>query len=113
MNSAVQSFQIGDKVHYAIGSDVFPGVVSKVTPKTVTIRRSQSTLHPDWKPEIDIGGFAGHCVNQHSQQWEFSDDPDGREVKFTYRIKSQKFIAVGSKTEVLYEGWRRFHDYNF
>jgi hypothetical protein len=109
----MNQFQVNDRVHYAVGSDVFPGVVSKVTPKTVTIRRSQSTLHPDWKPEIDIGGFAGHCTNQHSQQWEFSDDPNGREVKFTYRTKSQKFIVVGCKTSVLYEGWRRFHDYNF
>lgn len=109
----MNKFQVNDRVHYAVGSDVFPGVVSKVTPKTVTIRRSQSTLHPDWKPEIDIGGFAGHCVNQHSQQWEFSDDLNGQEVKFTYRTKSQKFIVVRCKTSVLYEGWRKFHDYNF
>jgi len=109
-------FQIGDKVHYSIGSDVFPGVVSKVTPKTVIVRESQATLHPDWKPEFHIGGFAAHCSNQHDQQWEFSDDPNGRLWKFTYRQKSQKFLMVGSQTKDasdLCGGWRKFHDYNF
>lgn len=106
-------FNVGDRVHYSIGSDVYPGVVVKVTPKTVTIRDSQATLHPDWKPEFIVGGFAGHCVNQHSQQWEFSDDLNGKMSKFTYRKKSQKFIMTGTQSSILNGGWRRFYDYNF
>jgi hypothetical protein len=108
-----ETFQIGDRVNYSIGSDVFPGVVSKVTPKTVMIRESQATLHPDWKPEFDVGGFAAHCSNQHSQHWEFSDDPNGIVRKFTYRQAPRKFMMVGSNTSVLRGGWRKFHDYNF
>jgi hypothetical protein len=109
----MNQFNVGDKVHYSIGSDVFPGVVSKVTSKTVTVRESQATLHPDWNPEFDVGGFAAHCTNQHDQRWEYSDDPNGRLNKFTYRSKSEKFMMVGCNTSVLYGGWRKFHDYNF
>ena len=113
MFEMTDTFLVNDRVHYSIGSDVFPGVVIKVTPKTVTIRDSQATLHPDWKPEIEPGGFAGHCSNQHSQQWEFSDNVNGIVRKFTYRKNPQKFIMVGSQSSVLHGGWVKFHDYNF
>jgi hypothetical protein len=79
------------------------------TAKTVTLANVYSQLDPDWKPEIHVGGFAGHCSNQNTQTWKFMfiNEDYKRTIRLTkkgWRYKGTKFVENVA---------REFCDYNF
>ena len=84
-------------------------VVRIVSEKCLEIRAMDAKLDPAWKPEWHVGGFAGHCSNQHEQKWNLTSNPENptkliRLTKKGWSLKSSRYdIGVA----------RKFHDYNF
>lgn len=74
--------------------------------------RDTATLLPGWKPEIIPGGFAGYCTNQYSQEYTYTSNPDGREIRFTFG-KDGKWKCKKHYGEVTLGVRRAFRDYNF
>ena len=131
MRSEAPILEVGDGMSILGYSDVYPYEVIEVSKsgKKVKMRAMKSTLSPDWKPEVIVGGFAGHTVNNHSQKWIIDSDEDGSILEISHRTikcnphhnngvsKLSKWMPVGEKARVgqmvVGEGARRFHDYNF
>ena len=93
-------------------SDVYPyEIVRRVSDKTIEIRAMDAALDPEWKPEFIPGGFCAHCVNQHSQRWVYSSNPNNplRRIRLTKR----GWRGVGGAKFRLGSAPRKFHDYNF
>ena len=106
-----ETAKVGEGATILKWSDRTACTIIKVTPKTVWVQEDKSTLDPEWKPEWLVGGFAGHCVNQASQQWIYERDPDGQVHKFRW---SEKYQMFGKPNEYrLIEGRHHFYDYNF
>jgi len=110
--------QVGDKIHVCFFSDVVPGTVIKRTAKRCHIRYDSATKHPDWSPDITPGGYAGHCVNQDSQKWIITENPDGRVSQFFLHKSGQWRMSFAGSNESgrsarLGPGWRNKYDYNF
>ena len=106
------TFNVGDRVHYRIGSDVRPGTVIKATKTRVHVRSDAARLV---KPcsEMSPGGFAAHFSND--AEWECFEDPDGGIRKFGLR-KCGAYIMCGCThkgASELCSGWHYFYDYNF
>lgn len=82
--------------------DTVGKVVGTKGKATLVIQRVNMVLDPNWKPEFITGGFAGHCVNQHSQKWlSFLIDD-----YFEYRIKKNDRVKFEDEPH-------HFYDYNF
>ena len=107
--SWIDELEVGDHAHVCLWTDVEPVTVIKRTPKSITVRYDKATLSPDWKPEFVIGGFAGHCTNQDTQEWIIEEDKNGSTGVFRRR-KNGWYDASDCR---LYPGWRKFYDYNF
>lgn len=107
--SWIDELEVGDHAHVCLWTDVEPVTVIKRTPKTITVRYDKATLSPDWKPEWVVGGFAGHCTNQDSQDWIIEEDTNGTTGTFRRR-KTGWYDKSDCR---LYPGWRKFYDYNF
>ncbi len=94
-------------------SDVKPcEIIRHVSAKTIEIRDMRSERDPTWKPEIIPGGFAGHCVNQHTQRWNITSDPEGRVTRIRLNNRGVWKDSHGRKYQ-LSDTPRRFYDYNF
>jgi hypothetical protein len=110
--------QVGNRVHVCFYSDVRPATVIKRTAKRCHIRYDSVAKHPDWSPDITPGGFAGHCVNQDSQRWIITEDPDGRVSQFFLHKSGQWRMSFAGSNESgrsarLGPGWANKYDYNF
>lgn len=117
MGYVTESVKVGDKVSFAIGSDVFPAVVISRTAKRLVVQEMKATLlnapnsgEPD-ALHTDIGGFCAHVSGV--QRWDIQPDDDGRLVKFSWRERKSRWMMIGSTSSSLYEGARRFYDFNF
>lgn len=99
-------------------SEVYPfEIVRIISETTVEIRRMRTEKDPEWKPEISVGGFAGHCSNQHKQTWLYFSDESApvirmRKVKPSYRNGFRNWKSAYGyhklDTKPVY-----FYDYNF
>ena len=127
------TFAVGDRVHFDIGSDVYPGTVVKTTATTVTVRRDTYHVDPTWKPEWIPGGFAGHVTNNREQRQIVEEDLDGEQWTFTKKMPPKRIRDFHQYTPrqleqrtrytlrgtdwrtgpMLRHGWRAFRDYNF
>ena len=110
--------QVGDKVHACFYSDAQPGTVVKRTAKRCRVRYDNVDKDPSWEPEISPGGFSGHCVNQESQRWVITDNPDGVIHQFFLHKSGQwRMSAAGSNesgvSARLGPGWAYRRDFNF
>jgi hypothetical protein len=93
-------------------SDVDPfEVVREVSSKIIEVRAMSAVLDSNWRPEIHVGGFAGHCSNQGSQKWIITSQPDAAVIRLHLR-KDGRWYNQGSKFR-REEKPRKFHDYNF
>lgn len=82
------------------------------TAKTITIQRDKATLKKDFKPEIIVGGFAGHCVNQNDQEYDYERNPKGETMVIRWSEKNQRWGTPKGYTRVSL-GRHEFYDYNF
>jgi hypothetical protein len=90
-------------------SQSYPWVEVKRTAKTVTLAKVNVEKDPDWKPEIQPGGFCGHCSNQHAQTWLFGDI----DLNQTKTIRKTKLGWSHSGVKFIEDRAREFYDYNF
>ena len=125
------TFEVGDRVHFSIGTDILPGTVVKVSRSHITVREDKSEADPSFIPEFIPGGFAGHVVNNHNQKRIIEEDLDGVLLSFTRRLppkhireyhgipdgRGWRYVGTGLGTwqrgAMLLKGWRAFYAYNF
>ena len=65
-------------------------------------------IHPDFKPDITPGGFAGHCNNSDEQKWIYEIDPNGYIQKIRWSKKGQGHGYFKVEDSPYY-----YYDYNF
>ena len=97
-------------------SQQYPWVVVKRTAKTVTLAKVVVKADPEWKPNFVLGGFIGHCDNQHQQTWLFDHIDESRTVTIR-QVKSRycgEDMMWGHQGVKFYEDRAvEFYDYNF
>lgn len=137
MNKSTTTFEgtdtytVGDKVNYSLGTDVFPATVVEVGPRKVVVQRDTFHVDPTWKPEFLPGGFHGHTANNREQRQIVERDTDGELITFTLKFPPKKVRDhnnIGKNERGVYtlqsplsgyrgprlrHGWKAFHDYNF
>lgn len=93
-------------------SDVEPfEVVRRISDKTVEIRAMDAELDPTWKPEFVPGGFCGTVINQSTQRWNITSNPNNEPRRI--RLGKKGWRDSGGNQYLLSEQPRKFHDYNF
>lgn len=102
---------VGERAHVKHYTDVSPCTVIKRTKTTITVRYDKAELDPNWKPEMIVGGFSAHCVNNDDQNWIISEDENGRTDTFRWHKRTNRFENTSG--EALYPGWMKKYDYNF
>ena len=107
LNSEVK---VGDGITISLYSDAHAYTIIKRTAKTITIQRDKATLKEGWKPEIITGGFAGHCVNNNEQEYDYERNEKGETKVLHWSEKQGNWI---SKVGHVRLGRHEFYDYNF
>lgn len=103
--------KVGDGATICLWSDNHACTIIKKTKTTITVQRDKATLDPNFKPEFIIGGFAGHCTNQHEQTYTYERDENGSIETFHW---SKKYNSYGIPSNPrLIKGRHEFYDYNF
>lgn len=92
-------------------TDIIPYEVVKYTKKTITIRELAVERDPNWKPEIIVGGFAGHCINQDEQKWIYKTDEHMPLIR-AYLHKDGCYYNRGDRYR-LSDKPVYYYDYNF
>ena len=93
-------------------SDVRPfEVIRTISEKTIEVRVMSSEKDPTWKPEWHVGGFAGHCSNQHEQKWFITSDETAPVIRI--RLGKNGWKDKGGHRYQLADEPVRFYDYNF
>ena len=121
------TFQVGDRVHYSLGTDARPGTVVHVTPTQVVVREDSATFHqPDGS--FFAGGFLGH-FDLTQQEATITEDPSGLLVTFNRKFPPKaireyhgipagtraRYVAYGGPWRTgarLVHGWAARYDYN-
>jgi hypothetical protein len=94
-------------------SDVFPfEVVREVSPKCVEVRPMDYQMDPAFEPQIVLGGFLGHCVNNNEQRYFYAPRPDQASVYVRLRKDGRWYDRDGQRYVPADEP-RRFYDFNF
>jgi hypothetical protein len=94
-------------------SEAYPYEVVEIkTPRKVMIRKMNSVLDKNFKPEVIPGGFVGHCVNNDEQKWNYSSNENA--VSFSIRLnkKGEWKDVYGNKYGMDENPFRKY-DYNF
>lgn len=105
-NYTVSQDMIGKYVNHYGYTDIYPiGRIIGVKGKTTLIIQSIEATEQTTKMEFIPGGFAGHCVNQHQQKWEFKE----RDSIVTLRYNKTNF----SRQYAIEDEPRKYYDYNF
>ena len=98
--------------HYGY-SDVNPyEVVKVISDKTIEVREMDADRDDTVKLEWVAGGFAGHCVNQHSQKWIIKSNPNNPVIRIRLSKKKGWVNKHGQKFG-LSDKPVKFYDYNF
>lgn len=104
---------VGDGVTLCLYSDRHAYTVIAKTAKTITIQRDKATLDPNFKPQWEVGGFAGHCTNQDEQKWTYERNPNGEIKKCYWSERLGRYTTGGDQSIRISPGRREFYDYNF
>ncbi len=107
---AMLDLQVGDGITVNLWTDRHAYTVIRRTPKTITVQRDKTTLNPEFKPDIIVGGFAGHCTNQNEQTYTYEPDTNGSKLTLRFSEKQCAFTYLGNAISL---GRHEFFDYNF
>jgi hypothetical protein len=121
---AISALQPGDGITVSVWTEADAYTIVRVTPTRITARMDAAKLSEGWKPEFIVGGFAGHCVNQSEQTYDYQPDPNGALVTVTLRRwkdeegnerRAWKQAGTGTRERggSVRAGRHKFHDYNF
>ena len=95
---------IGKFLNLHLYTDINPiGKIVGIKSKTVLLIQPIKETKNNAKMEFISGGFAGHCVNQHDQDWGFEEYGDVREHKMYATDRSVRI----SDNPIMY------YDFNF
>ena len=98
--------------HYGY-SDVNPYEVDKaISDKTIEVREMDAERDTSWTPVWHVGGFAGHCSNQHDQKWHITRNEQNPVVRIRLSKSGVWKDKHGRKFD-LSDKPVRFYDYNF
>ena len=98
--------------HYGY-SDVNPfEIIKTISDKTIEIRAMDCEKDPTWKPEWHVGGYCGHCSNQHEQKWFITSNEQNQVIRIRLNKNGVWKDKHGSKF-YLSDKPVRFYDYNF
>jgi hypothetical protein len=98
---------IGKYINRSLWSDVNPvGKIIAIKSKTKVIIQPVEAGENLVKMEYIPGGFAGHCVNQREQKYEFSEFGEPFEASLSNTSMRQQFWYIS-------EAPRKYYDYNF
>ena len=93
-------------------TDVTPyEVVKVISDKTIEVREMDSVEDRSVKLEWEVGGFAGHCVNQRDQKWFITSNPENRIIRI--RLGKKGWKDKHGRKFGLSDKPVRFYDYNF
>lgn len=106
-----ESYVVGDGATVNYWTDAHAYTIIGKTAKTLTLQRDKATLSPDFQPEWVSGGFAGHCVNQNEQTYDYERDTNGMVVKAYWSDRKCGYYV--DKTLRVSHGRHEFYDYNF
>lgn len=107
LNSEVK---VGDGITIILYSDAHAYTIIKRTATTITIQRDKATLKEGFKPEIIPMGFAGRCMNNYEQDYDYERDEDGSTKVLHWSEKYGNWITKGGSVSL---GRHEFYDYNF
>jgi len=96
---------IGKYLNQYLWTDINPiGKVIGSRGKSIVIVQKVVADKQKTKLEWVVGGFAGHCVNQHAQKWEYELTDEIFEIRL-----SKKFL----KRVGISDFPHKYYDYNF
>lgn len=85
-------------------SDIDPvGKIVGIKSKTIVLVQPVEAGDNKTKMEWVVGGFAGHCVNQYAQSYDFT------EVGEVFELR----MSVGNKSLIISDNPIKYYDYNF
>ena len=95
-------------------TDVSPNeVVKTISPICVEIRQMRATLSPEWKPDMRVGGFSAHTVNNDSQTYTYQSLPEQMTMRIRWsKAKHNWYDSHGNKY-IMADAPRKFYGYNF
>ena len=102
---------VGKFANLVMWSDVEPFEIVKETAKTITIRAMKAEKDPSFKPDISIGGFAGHCNNNRKQEWIITPDETAPQIKAYLRKDGHYHSKLGRHK--ITDTPIKFYDHNF
>ena len=98
---------IGKYLNQVLWSDVNPvGKIVGIKGKTKVIVQPVVAGPNKVKMEYVAGGFAGHCVNQNDQQYDFFEQGDTYEMSLSNASMKRRFLSISDRPHKRY-------DYNF
>jgi hypothetical protein len=114
MSNKITTPEVGMGVTVCGYSDRTAWTITRIskTGKCFWATQDMATLKDGWKPEFVPGGFAGHCTNQGSQEYNYKSNPDGYEVRFT-KTKDGGWSSKQHGRRVILGVRSYFYDYNF
>ena len=96
---------VGKFINHKGWSDVNPvGKIIGVRGKTILIIKKVVETKQTEELRFISGGFAGMCVNQYEQKWEFEEVDKIFELRLSKEFTRQHMIE---------DAPRKFYDYNF
>jgi len=98
---------IGKYINQVLWSDVNPvGKIVGIKGKTKVLIQPVVASENLAQMEFIAGGFAGHCVNQYDQRYEFSEEGEVYESPISNTRMKKKFWKIADYPH-------KFYDYNF
>ena len=103
----VSNEMVGKYVNQVLYSDVNPvGKIIAVRGKSfITIQPVEASENKT-KMEVQIGGFAGHTVNNYAQEYDFHEEREPYEVRISNSMLNNRYWRIEDTP-------RKFYDYNF
>lgn len=98
---------IGKYINRVLWSDVDPvGKIVGIKSKTKVIIQIVKASENKTKMEWVVGGFAGHCINQSAQSYDFTITDETFEASLSNSSLKKRFWSIDDRP-------RKWYDYNF
>jgi hypothetical protein len=98
---------IGKYINRCLYTDAYPvGKIVGIKGKTKVLIQPVKASANKTKMEIIPGGFAGHCINNRNQEYDFYEQGEVYEQRLSASMLKRMFFRIHDKPA-------RFHDYNF
>ena len=98
---------IGKYINKVLWSDVYPvGKIVGIKTKTKVIVQIVKASENKTKMEYIVGGFAGHCINQGAQRYDFTLTDETFEASLSNNSLKKNFWTIDDCP-------RKWYDYNF